>query len=286
MVQVGAEQTDREAKPSADMSEDDKRSVNERSSGSAKVVHEVVRLQGDEELDRPVQSLLFSGFAAGVAISTSLLAEAFLHMRLPSAAWTELVVASGYTVGFVIVILGKLQLFTESTVTAVLPLATHPTGRNLGRLLRLWSVVFLANMAGTLLVAALVANRIIVGPDQLEAAIAVSMAILAHDPQTTLLTAMPAGFLIASIAWILPNARGTEFWVITLVTYVIALGGFSHVVAGSAEAWVLMLTGQTSFAGAVGGFILPALVGNITGGTGLFAVVAHGQVRHEIETKS
>jgi formate/nitrite transporter FocA (FNT family) len=67
-----------------------------------------------------------------------------------------------YTVGFVIVILGNLHLFTESTVTAVLPLATHPTARNLGRLLRLWTVVFVANMVGTLFVSALVAKRIIV----------------------------------------------------------------------------------------------------------------------------
>ncbi len=206
-------------------------------------------------------------------------------MRLPDAEWTELVVALGYTVGFVIVILGNLQLFTESTVTAVLPLATHPTARNLGRLLRLWTTVFVANMAGTFLVAALMAGRIIVGPEQLAAALEVSKSILTHDPGTTLLLAMPAGFLIASIAWILPNARGSEFWVIMLVTYVIALGGFSHVVAGAGEAWLLMLTGQTSFAGAVGGFILPALVGNLIGGTGLFAVVAHGQVRYEIETE-
>jgi formate-nitrite transporter family protein len=275
----------REANPSADMSENDKRLVTDRRSGSAKVVHEVVRLQGDEELGRPVQSLLFSGFAAGVAISTSLLAESFLRMHLPNAEWTELVVGLGYTSGFVIVILGKLQLFTESTVTAVLPLATHPTVRNLGRLLRLWTAVFLANMVGTLLVATLVAKRVIVGTDQLAAAVEVSKSVLSHDLQTTLLTAMPAGFLIASIAWILPNARGSEFWVITLVTYVIAIGGFSHVVAGSAEAWLLMLTGQTSFTGAVFGFILPALVGNIVGGSGLFAVVAHGQVRPEIETE-
>lgn len=284
MPEPRTEEASREAKPSPDMSEDDKRSVSDRSSGSAKVVHEVVRLQGDEELSRPVQSLLLSGFAAGVAISTSLLAQVFLRMRLPNAEWTELVVASGYTVGFVIVILGKLQLFTESTVTAVLPIATHPTLRNLGRLLRLWSVVFVANMVGTLLVATLVAEQIIVGSDQLGAAVELSKSILTHDPQTILLTAMPAGFLIASIAWILPNARGSEFWVITVVTYVIALGGFSHVVAGSGEAWLLMLTGQTSFAGAVYGFIMPAFLGNLIGGTGLFAVVAHGQVRREIET--
>lgn len=266
------------------MSEDDKRSVDDLSSGSAKVVHEVVRLRGEEELSRPILSLLFSGFAAGVAISASVLAEAFLRMRLPEAPWSELIVSLGYTVGFVIVILGNLQLFTESTVTAVLPIATHPTWLNAGRLLRLWAAVFIANMAGTFVVAALMAGRLIIGPDQLTAATAVSRKVLEHGPAETLLTATPAGFLIASIAWTLPNARGNEFWVIVLVTYTIALGGFSHVVAGSAEAWLLLLTGETTLQNAIGGLILPSLAGNIIGGTGLFAVIAHGQVRNEIET--
>jgi formate/nitrite transporter FocA (FNT family) len=275
-----------EAEPSADMSEEDKQAVTDQSSGSAKVVHEVVRLQGDEELGRPAQSLLLSGFAAGVAISASLLAEAFLRMRLPAAAWSELVVALGYTVGFVIVILGKMQLFTESTVTAVLPVATHPTPRNFGRLLRLWSLVFLANMAGTCLVALLMARQIIIGPEQLAAALEISRSILKKGPEATLLAAIPSGFLIASIAWILPSARANALWVIMLITYVISIGEFSHVVAGAGEAWLLMWTGHTGFAGAAGGFILPTLVGNLIGGTGLFAVLAHGQVRNEIETRS
>ena len=68
-----------------------------------------------------------------------------------------------------------------------------------------------------------------------------------------------------------------------LITYVVGVGGFSHVVAGSAEAWLLALTGKASFGWALGGFILPALAGNILGGTGLFAVLAHGQVREEIK---
>jgi formate/nitrite transporter FocA (FNT family) len=139
-------------------------------------------------------------------------------------------------------------------------------------------------MAGTLLVAYLIARRVIVEPEQLAAALEISKQALANDWETTLLFATPAGFLIASIAWILPNARGSEFWVIVMVTYVIAIGGFTHVVAGSTEAWLLMLTEQASVAGVTGGFILPALVGNLIGGTGLFAVVAHGQVREEIET--
>jgi len=283
---MGTPQDDRqdaEAEPSPGLSEHEIESVAQRKAGSAKVVHEVIRLQGDEELDRPVTSLLFSGFAAGVAISASILVEAFLHMALPAAPWTPLVSSLGYSVGFVIVIMGNLQLFTENTVTAVLPLATHPTMRNVGRLLRLWAAVFTANMAGTLFVAALIAWRVIVSAPQLDAAIVVSSSILAHGPVQTLLLGMPAGFLVAAIAWILPNARSSEFWVIVMITYVIALGGFSHVVAGSGEAWLLLCAGKIDAVRAIGGFILPALIGNIIGGTCLFAVIAHGQVRGEID---
>jgi formate-nitrite transporter family protein len=283
MAEAENRQADHEAEPSETLSEEDKRAVVERGAGSPKVVHEVVRLQGDEELDRPLRSLLFSGFAAGVAICASVLAEAFLHQRLPDTPWRELVVSLGYTVGFVIVIMGNLQLFTETTVTAVLPVATHPTARNLGRMLRLWIAVFAANMIGTFLVALLMANEVIIGQEQLKSTLEISRKILEHDFKTTLLMATPAGFLIASIAWILPNARGSEFWVIVMVTYVVAIGGFSHVVAGSAEAWLLTLKGEISAGRAIAGLILPALIGNIIGGTGLFAVVAHGQVRDEIK---
>jgi formate/nitrite transporter FocA (FNT family) len=284
MADVKSKPFAHEAEPSGTMSADEKESVIEQGGLSPKVIHEVVRLQGDEELDRPFVSLLFSGFAAGIAISASVLAETFLSMRLPEAAWKELIVSFGYAVGFVIVILGKLQLFTESTVTAVLPLVTHVTSRNVARLLRLWTIVFIANLAGTFLVATLMAGQIIIGPEQLATTIELSKHVLAHDVTTTLFRAMPAGFLIASIAWILPNARGSEFWVVVLITYVIALGEFSHVVAGSAEAWLLMLTGHTTLSGAVGGFVLPALLGNIIGGTGLFAFFFNDTATTEIYT--
>jgi formate/nitrite transporter FocA (FNT family) len=113
---VDDEEISSEAQPSGEMSENDKRAVSDRGAGSAKVVHEVVRLKGDEELGRPIRSLLVSGLAAGVAICASLLAEGYLQSRLPDTPWRDLVVSLGYTVGFVIVILGNLQLFTETTI--------------------------------------------------------------------------------------------------------------------------------------------------------------------------
>ena len=268
--------------PSSELSEEEAGAVAKRKAGSARVVHEVIRLQGDEELSRPVVSLLFSGFAAGVAITASLLATTFLKLHLPKTGWAELVTALGYSVGFIVVIMGNLQLFTETTVTAVLPLASKPSLRNLGRLLRLWAAVLAANMAGTLLVAVMIARGTIVSPEQLASAVELSGKLLAHDGWTTMWIGIPAGFLVGSIAWILPNARGSEFWIVLMLTYVVSIGGFSHVVAGSCEAWLLWLTGHASLGWALGTFMLPALIGNILGGTGLFAVLAHGQVRGEL----
>ena len=53
-------------------------------------------------------------------------------------------------------------------------------------------------------------------------------------------------------------------------------------IVGAAEGWLLVWTGHAGLGWAVGGFILPALLGNIVGGTGLFAVLAHAQVKEEI----
>lgn len=269
--------------PEASLTAEEADRVAERKSGSAKVVHEVIRAQGDEELDRTAFSLICSGFAAGVAICASPLAEAALRQRLPNADWTDLVFGLGYTVGFVIVILGNLQLFTENTITVVLPVATRPTARNFARLARLWALVFAANMTGTIATAFVLVHGGVIDPTLLAAAVDISRPLLDHDATTTLLRGIPAGFLIASIAWILPNARGSEFWVVFVVTYIVGIGGFSHVVAGSGEAWLLWMSGNATFGWALGGFILPALAGNIIGGTGLFTVLAHGQVRDEIK---
>jgi formate/nitrite transporter FocA (FNT family) len=105
---------------------------------------------------------------------------------------------------------------------------------------------------------------------------------LVPDAWTTFWMGMPAGFLVAAIAWILPNARSGDLWVIVSITYAILIGGFSHVVTGSVEAWLCWLAAKANFGHARFGFILPVPLSNIAGRTGLFAVLAHGQVRCEI----
>jgi formate/nitrite transporter FocA (FNT family) len=105
------------------------------------VIHEVVRRHGDEEMERPAFSLLISALAGGIAICTSILAEAQMELLLPDEKWRPLVACMGYSTGFLVVILSHLQLFTESTLSAVIPVATHPERANVLRLLRFWGLV-------------------------------------------------------------------------------------------------------------------------------------------------
>jgi formate/nitrite transporter FocA (FNT family) len=269
-------------KDDIDLTGEEREAVAKRQPTSARVLHEVIRRHGDEELERPAMSLLWSGLAAGVAISASLLGQALIESRLPETPWRPLVASFGYALGFLIVILGRLQLFTESTLSAVIPVATHPSFANFRRLLRLWGLVLACNLIGTLLIALATEASMIGSPEQHSAMLVVSRKLLEHDWLATLKLGIPAGFLIAAVPWILPAAQGQSFWVVLILTYCIGLGGFSHVVAGSGEAWLLAAAGETSFAHAAFGLILPALVGNIIGGTGLFALLAHAQVRQEL----
>jgi formate/nitrite transporter FocA (FNT family) len=270
-----------EQRPQRD-EEQERRDVEEHSAPSARVVHTVVAEQGEEELSRPVSSLFWSGAAAGVSIMASVSLSGALDHYLPQAGWRELVVALGYPLGFVIVIIGRLQLFTEQTIVAVLPFAKQPSWHNFGRVARLWTVVFLGNLIGALAVAALVVFGRVQPVEILGGMMAVSAKLLTRTPLEVLLQGIPAGFLIASIAWIRSAQTESGFWVIVVVTYTIAVCGFAHVVVGAAEAGLLLWSGATDAGWAIGSFILPALLGNIIGGTGLFAFLAHAQAKDEV----
>jgi formate/nitrite transporter FocA (FNT family) len=264
------------------LDEDERREVIEHSPPAAKVVHAAVSKQGIDELERPAGSLFWSAVGAGIAIMASLSVCGALHHYLPDAPWRDAAVALGYPFGFLMVVLGRMQLFTEQTVVAILPFAREPSARNLRRVARLWALVLAGNVAGTAAVAALVAFGHVQSREVLEGMVAVSAKLLERGPLETLAQAIPAGFIMAAVAWVRSAEDEFGFWIVLSLTFAIGICGFAHVVAGAAEAWLLFWTGRANFAWVVTGFFLPALAGNVIGGTGLFAVLAHAQVRNEI----
>ncbi len=125
---------------------------------NAHVVHEAIRIQGDEELARPPSALAWSGFAAGLTMCFSLVAEGVIQATLPDAPWRPLVVSLGYTFGYLIVIIGRQQLFTENTLTAVIPVLARRDRQTFSRMLRLWGIVLAANLGGAHLAAWSIGN--------------------------------------------------------------------------------------------------------------------------------
>jgi formate/nitrite transporter FocA (FNT family) len=256
--------------------------VEARGNPSTPVVFEILRREGEAEMDRPLVSLGWSGLTAGFSLAFSLVAEGALRSRLPDTPWRSLITHAGYPVGFLIVVLGRQQLFTENTITAVLPVTKGFTLRKLGLMGRLWAMVLVANLVGTLLAAVFTRFIPAFPPDVVQAMLAVAREEILPDPMQMFWCAVPAGFLVAGMVWLLPTADAAQFHVVALMTYLIAVAGLKHVIAGSFDAFLLMMNGALSPGAVATGFLGPVLLGNIIGGTGLFALLSYGQVAKEI----
>jgi formate-nitrite transporter family protein len=256
--------------------------VEERSAPRAVVVHEVVRHEGEKEMERPVSALAWSGLAAGLSMGFSMVAQGLLQAGLPDAPWRSLLSSFGYSLGFLIVILGRQQLFTESTLTAMLPVLYRRDLASLAGLARVWSVVFAANIVGTFLFALLAAKGSAFAPEAQAAFAELGRHAVEGGFGSTLLRAVFAGWLIALMVWLLPTAGAARPLIIILLTYVVALGDFSHIIAGSAEAAYAVLAGVAAPADYFLRFLLPTLIGNILGGVSLVALVNHAQVASEL----
>jgi formate/nitrite transporter FocA (FNT family) len=268
--------------PEGSITEKELEEIEELSSPRAPVIYQIVRRHGEEELERPVTSLWWSGVAAGLSISFSLLAQGILRQHLPDAPWRILVAGFGYSVGFLIVVLGRQQLFTESTITAVLPVLKELTPHNVWRMSRLWVIVLVANLAGTLFAAAFSTYFPVVPQELYDSMLAISREIAHLSWWQMCFRAVTSGFLIAAMVWMLPAAETAKLPVITLMTWLIAVGGFTHVVAGSMEAYMLVLAGDWQWWRFATDFFAPVLLGNMVGGTALFALISYAQVMEEI----
>ena len=267
----------------ADLDREEEKRVEEYEKVPSSVIFEAIRREGEHELSRQISALWWSGVAAGLAISTSVLAKGLLASILPHQDWATGVSSLGYTVGFLIVILGRMQLFTENTITPILPLFLAPTRSNLAQTARLWGIVFVANLVGCLAAALVLVHGHILPEARFEGILSISRHYAEATPLQHFAWGVPAGFLIAALVWILPRMESAgEVLMIVIVTYVIGLGGMSHVVAGSTELFILVVNGELGMAPAVLGGILPAFAGNVLGGTGIFAALTYAQLREEI----
>jgi len=256
--------------------------VEERTTPRTPVIYEAVRRLGNDEMARPLTSLWWSGLAAGLSISFSLLAQGILTMYLPDAPWRQLVIALGYPVGFLIVVLSRQQLFTETTITVVLPVMAKPTLTNMARAGRMWSIVLVANLLGTFIAAGFIAFAPAVTPELRQHMLDISRHAVKHSWLEIGFQGITSGYVMAAMVWLIPAAGAAQFHVVYLMTWLIGAGGFAHIVAGSVEAFLLVCDGGVGLGEILAHFTAPVLAGNIVGGTVLFALISYAQVMKEM----
>ena len=264
--------------PRVDLDPEEQQKAKDEESLNANVTYEVVRREGEKELARSPQALAWSGLAAGLSMGFILVAEGLLRSHLPDAPWRPLVTKLGYSVGFLIVILGSQQLYTENTLTPIVPLLTRKSGEMLGRVLRLWAIVLVTNLIGTVVFAWVLARTTLFDPDVHVAFLGVASETMRGDFATTFLRAIFAGWLIALMVWMLPGAKTAQFSVIVGMTYLVGVAGLAHIIAGSTEAAYLVARGAATWGDYFARFVVPTLLGNTLGGVTLVTALNHAQV--------
>ncbi len=279
------EETFSAASKLGELSDQQKHEIEHQSRPNAALIHETIRAEGTSELERAASPLALSALAAGLSMGFSLIVEGKLRALLPEGYLRDLISPLGYTVGFLIVVLGRQQLFTENTLTPILPLLHNRDIKTLLQVARLWAIVLAANVTGAILAATAIAHAGAFEPNLLEAFEAIGRSTLQAPFQVTFVHGVYAGWMIALMVWLLPGAETSRTLIIIVITYIVAVMGFSHVIAGTVDCAYAVERGIATWTQFAWGFFTPTLLGNIVGGVALVAALNYGQVAPEIGDK-
>ena len=235
-----------------------------------------------EELQRSSRKLAFSGLAGGLVMGLTGLGVAAARAILGSGAWEEFASYLLYPIGFIAVIIGRAQLFTENTLYPVVLLLDERKqfARNFRGTLRLWSVVFVGNIMGALFFAILAVKSGGLSPEISSQLVNLGVTSATGTVTHFYWSGVIGGWLIAMVAWVVTASRWTigQLAMIWILTFVVGIGKLSHCIATSGEILAAVLAGSTT----VGGYLtwlLTATLGNITGGVIMVSVLNYGQVR-------
>jgi formate/nitrite transporter FocA (FNT family) len=247
---------------------------------SAEDIYKQVAKNATEELKRSTLSLAISGFTGGTFMGLSALGVGIVLAHLAPdgvVSPTAFVVSRMfYPLGFIVVILGRSQLFTENTLYPVALVLTKP--RAIWHTMRLWATVLPSNVCGALAFAALAGLTHAMPADVVKAMAQLGMNA-AHDPAATVFwSGVVGGWIIATAAWLVSGSHSItgSVMVIWMLTFVVGLGNFAHCIATSGEILTAVLTHQLPWA-AYPHWFGPAVAGNICGGVGMVTLLEYGQ---------
>jgi formate/nitrite transporter FocA (FNT family) len=232
------------------------------------------------ELRRSWRSLALSAFAAGITLGLTGIGVASVLAVVGDGPWQQLLAYVIYPVGFIAVIIGRQQLFTENTLYPVV-LVLDERGHLLDTL-RLWAVVFISNVLGAVAFAALVIHTTALRPEISQKLVGLGFTAAQGTFTHFFWSGVIGGWLIALVAWMVTASHWTigQVAMIWLLTFIVGVGHFAHCIVTSCEILSAMLAGAVS-PGQYLHWLLPATLGNIGGGVFIVSVLNYGQVRQK-----
>ena len=252
--------------------------VLERKEISARHVHAALRLEGEEEIERSAAGLFWSAVACGMTLGLSMLAQGLLRHRLPDTWWRPLITSLGYAVGFIGLELGRQELYTGNTLTAILPALHHRRVDMLPRVGRVWAIVFAGNIVGTFIFAWAAAWTPAFSEPLKQAFVDLGREQAAYSFATAFTKGIFGGWLIALMIWLMPGAYHARIWVVAIITWCLSAAELTHVIAGSVDVLFAVMSGKLPFATYVAHFALPVFLGNTAGSLVFVAALNHAQV--------
>jgi formate-nitrite transporter family protein len=230
------------------------------------------------ELRRSGRKLAFSGVAGGITMGLTGLAMASVRALMGSGGGHDLAPYLVYPVGFIAVIIGRAQLFTENTLYPVV--LVFDERKHVRRTLRLWAIVFAANIGGALLFALLAAKSLALRPEILNQLLCLGSDAASGTMSRFFWSGVIGGWLIALVAWTVTASHWTigQLAMIYFLTFVVGVGHFAHCIASSCEILVSVLAGAMPAAQYLR-WLLSATLGNICGGVLIVSLLNYAQVK-------
>ncbi len=253
--------------------------VNETRRLTAQEIFHAAVENAREELKRSVRTLAFSGLAGGLTMGLTGLGVASVRAMLGDGPWAQFVSYLVYPIGFVAVIIGRAQLFTENTLYPVVLILDER--KHLLRTLRLWAVVFSANVLGAFFFAVIATRTGALKPLIVSKLIGLGLDAVSGPASYFFWSGIIGGWIIALVAWVVTASHWTigQLVMVWLLTFVVGIGHFSHCIATSGEILSAVVHGDLATSVYLH-WLLLATIGNIIGGVVIVSVLNYGQVRN------
>ena len=244
---------------------------------SAEEIYKQVATNARQELKRSTTSLGISGFGGGAFMGLSALGAASAVALLGNSPVGRIVSSMFYPLGFIVVIIGRSQLFTENTLYPVALVLAEK--REFWNTMRLWAVVLPSNVAGAFAFSILASRTPAFEQATVDAMGQLGLNALAHPASAVFWSGVIGGWIIALAAWMVSGSHSItgSVMVIWMLTFIVGLGNFAHCIASSCEIMVAILTHRAPWI-AYPIWFFPAVMGNICGGVGLVTILEYGQV--------